>query len=130
MDACDLIKETEEDIKRLEKKKKIITQTSVTGSNPEFPYNPMHFKVQGATFTVTEDNQLRMEEALLKERRQQAEQLKESVEEWMLTIPIRMQRIIRYRFFEGMTWEETASRLGRKSTGESVKKEYQRFMKK
>ena len=46
VDACELVKETELDIAKLKKKRKTIIQTNVSGSNPEFPYNPMHFKVQ------------------------------------------------------------------------------------
>ena len=38
-----------------------------------------------------------------------------------------MQRIIKYKIFEGDSWEETARRIGRNATGDSVKKEYQRF---
>lgn len=43
--------------------------------------------------------------------------------------PARMQRIIRYRFFEGLSWEQTADKIGRNTTGESVRKEFERFMK-
>ena len=46
----------------------------------------------------------------------------------MLTIPQRMQRIIRYKIFEELSWSEVAIRMGRKATADSVKKEYQRFM--
>ena len=122
IDACALIQETEEDIKRLRKKKRTVIQTNVKGSNPNFPYEPQHFKIQGTTFTYTEDSQLRLEEELLKKRKADAEVLKMNVEAWLNTIPIRMQRIIRYKIFEGMTWEQTAVRLGRKATGDSVKK--------
>lgn len=95
IDACELIKETEEDIQKLKKKKKTIVQTNVSGSNPEFPYNPQHFKIQGTTFTFREDSQLRMEEELLEKRKEDAEKIKTRVEEWMNTIPVRMQRIIK-----------------------------------
>ena len=44
IDACELIKETEEEIKKLNRKKKTVIQTNVSGSNPEFPYNPQHFR--------------------------------------------------------------------------------------
>ena len=47
MDACELIKETEKDIRRLKKKRQTIVQTNVSGSNPDFPYNPQHFKSRG-----------------------------------------------------------------------------------
>ena len=129
IDACELIKETETDIKRLRKKKKTIVQTNVSGSNPNFPYNPQHFKIQGTTFTYREDSQLRMEEKLLEERKTKAEKLKLEVEAWMNTIPNRIQRIIRYRIFEEMSWEQAARKIARKATGDSVRMEFERFMK-
>ncbi|MDQ9789213.1 hypothetical protein RFZ51_14005, partial [Acinetobacter baumannii] len=89
---------------------------NVSGSNPEFPYNPQHFKIQGTTFTFREDSQLRMEEELLEKRKEDAEKIKTRVEEWMNTIPVRMQRIIRYKIFEGLTWQQVAKKIGRKAT--------------
>lgn len=130
IDACELIKETEEEIKKLNRKKKTVIQTNVSGSNPEFPYNPQHFKVQGTTFSVRDDSQLRYQQKILEERRRQAEQLKTNVEEWLNTIPPRMQRIIKYKVFEELTWQQVARKIGRKATETSVKKEYQRFLKK
>ncbi len=130
IDACALVKETEKDIRRLKKKRKTVIQTKVKGSNPSFPYQEQHFKVQGTTFTYQDDGNLRMEEKLLEQRKENAEKIKKQVEEWMPTIPIRMQRIIRYKVFEEMTWEQTAAKIGRKATGDSVKKEFQRFMEK
>lgn len=53
IDACELIKETEKDIRRLKKKRQTIVQTNVSGSNPDFPYNPQHFKIAGTAFTYT-----------------------------------------------------------------------------
>lgn len=127
IDACTLIEETEKDIQKLRQKKRTVIQTNVSGSNPEHPYNPQHFKIQGTTFTFREDSQLRMEEKLLEKRKEDAEKIKTRVEEWMNTIPVRMQRIIRYKIFEGMTWKQVAKKMGRKATEESVKKEFQRF---
>ena len=99
IDACKLIEETEADIKRLQKKKKTVIQTNVKGSNPEFPYQPQHFMIQGTPFTYTEDSQLRLEEKLLENRKANAEKIKLDVDQWMLTVPARMQRIIRFKFF-------------------------------
>lgn len=130
IDACELIKETEKDIQKLRQKKTTVIQTNVSGSNSDFPYNPQHFKIQGTTFTFREDSQLRMEEKLLEQRKEAASGIKTQVEEWMNTIPVRMQRIIRYKIFKGLTWEQVAQRLGRKATEGSVKMEYQRFMQK
>lgn len=129
IDVCELIKETEQDIQRLQRKKKTVIQTNVKGSNPEFPYQEQHFKIQGTTFTYTEDTQLRMEEKLLEERKTVAEEKKRLVEEWMLTVPARMQRIIRFKFFQKKTWEEVAVFMKGKATADSVRKEFENFMK-
>lgn len=129
IDACALVKETERDIRALKKKRKTIIQTNVSGSNPDFPYQPQHFKIEGTVFTCADDSALRRDEGLLERRKANAEKIKQNVEEWMLTIPARMQRIIRWKLFEGLTWEETAAKLGRKATGDSVRMEFTNFMK-
>ena len=128
IDACALVQETERDIRALKKKRKTIIQTNVSGSNPDFPYQPQHFKIEGTTFTYADDSALRWDEGLLERRKANAEKIKLNVEEWMLTIPARMQRIIRWKFLEELTWEDVAVKMGRKATGDSVRLEFQRFM--
>ena len=130
IDAMDLIKETEEDIRKLKKRRKTVIQTNVKGSNPNFPYQEQHFRIAGTTFSYQDDKNLRLEEKLLEQRKENAENIKQQVEEWLLTVPIRMQRIIKYKIFEEMTWEQTASKIGRKATGEGIRKEFERFMEK
>lgn len=127
IDACELIRETEEEIKKLNRKKKTVIQTNVSGSNPEFPYNPQHFKVQGTIFNYADDSQLRYQKKILEERKSQAEQLKINVEGWLNTIPPRMQRIIKYKVFEELTWQQVARKMGRRATEEGVRKEFNRF---
>lgn len=129
IDACELIRETEDEIKKLNRKKKTVIQTNVSGSNPDFPYNPQHFKIQGTTFNYADDSQLRYQKKILEERKSQTEQLKTNVEEWLNTIPPRMQRIIKYKVFEELTWQQVAGKMGRRATEESIKKEFQRFFK-
>lgn len=130
VDACKLVEETEEDIKRLNKKKKSIVQTNVSGSNPEFPYQQKHFHMEGMQFTYQDDYQLRMEEKLLEERKAEAEKIKLKVQQYINTIDSkRMQRIIRFRYVENMSWEEVAKRMGRKSSADSVRMEAERFLK-
>ena len=47
----------------------------------------------------------------------------------MKSMSVRMQRIIRNKKKKKMTWEQVARRLGRRATGEGVRKEYENFMK-
>lgn len=129
IDACALIRETEADLRALQKKRKTIIQTNVKGSNPEFPYQEQHFKIQGTAFTYQDDVREREEEELLEQRKAKAAEIKTQVEQWMLTVPMRMQRIIRWSQFDKMSWEEVASQLGGKATGEGVRKQFERFMK-
>lgn len=129
IDACAVLEQTEAEIKRLKRKQKTVIKTNVEGSNPEWPYEKRHFTIQGTPFTYGEDGQLRIEEQLKERQKKDASELKLMVEEWMLNIPFRMRRIIEYKFFHELTWEEVAKLMGRKCTGDSVKKEYQRFMK-
>lgn len=129
IDACKLVKETEKDILRLNQKKKTIIQEKVKGSMHEFPYTEQNFKIHGSAFSAKDDDRLRREEELLKQRKAKAEQIKLQVEEWMLTIPARMQRIISYKYFCGDTWEQVAKKVGRKASGESIRKEFESFIK-
>mgnify|MGYP003378231618 FL=1 len=129
IDACELIKETEAEIRKLRKKKKTITRTSVSGSNPEFPYNPQHFEIEGTVFTYKDDSDLREEEKILEERKKNAEKIKLEVEKWMNTIPNRMQRLIKYKIFDELTWQQVAQKMGRKATGDSIRMEFNNFMK-
>lgn len=127
IDACELIKETEMEILRLENMQVQMAQDSVTGSNPDYPYEQRRFKIEGVIFSCGDAVRLDRQRNILEQRRQQAEEIKEEVESWMNGIPIRMQRIIRYRFFQGLTWENTAKKIGRKATADSVRKEFERF---
>lgn len=128
IDACAIIKETERDVRALQKRKKIV-QDKVKGSNPEFPYEAKSFNISGTVETVEDASELERKEKALIERKRIAEELKMQVDEWMISIPFRMQRIITYRVFEGMEWEDVAKELGRRSTGEGIRKEYERFLK-
>jgi len=129
IDACELIKETEEDIRRVKRQRKTILQDRVHGSMKEFPYTAKSFKIQGiAHSVVSEPGVLDDYERVLDERKANAEGIKLQVESWMNTIPQRMQRIIRYAIFQKLSWGEVAIRLGRKSTADGVRMEFQRFM--
>lgn len=128
IDACEAVKETEEQIRRLQKNRKTVVVDAVKGSMHDFPFAEKSFKVTGIAHSVLENpGQLDREELILEERKAAAAQIKSQVEAWLNTIPVRMQRIIRYRDFEELTWRQVAMKMGRKATEDSVRMEYQRF---
>lgn len=129
IDACVVIRETEAEISKLEKKKKLV-QDKVTGSNPEWPYEPRSFSLGGTVETVADANRLNFEKHILEMQKEDAEALKAQVEEWMKTIPFRMQRIIRYKYFHRLSWEEVAMLMKSKQGGEAIRLEFYRFMRK
>ena len=128
IDACELVKDTEREIERIRRRKREIVTDKVKMSDYEFPFGQISYTIHGIPRDGQEQKKLDQQEALLEKRKAAAEVIKLQVEEWMETIPLRMQRIIRYKIFEGMTWAQVATRMGRKATADSVKKEFKRFM--
>lgn len=94
----------------------------------DFPFAPQSFVIRGIEYSEDDEKKLREQEQLLEEQKAAAETIKLEVEGWMAAIPMRMQRIIRYKIFEGLTWGEVAVRMGRKATADGVRVEFQRFM--
>lgn len=129
MDACALIRETEADIQELKKRKRVV-QDSVKGSNPEFPYQSQSFHIEGTTERTGDWSLLAAEQRILADRKANAAKIKTEVEAWMNTIPQRIQRIIRFKYFQNLSWEKTAELIGKGKSGESTRKELENFMKK
>ncbi|HBY72974.1 MAG TPA: RNA polymerase subunit sigma-70 [Lachnospiraceae bacterium] len=128
IDAKELYDETVKEIARLQRRKGTVSQDSVKGSMQEFPYAAKNFHIAGIVYSPEDDSKLRQDEDILAERARTTGETRRKVEMYINRIPARMQRIIKYKLFECETWEDVAAKLGRKATGESVKKEYQRFM--
>lgn len=129
IDACAQVKETEAELEKIRRAKKRQEQDAVKGSSHDFPYTMQTYRIEGLAYASMQEPgaEDRLEE-VLKERLRNAARIKQDVEVWINTIPVRMQRIIRYRIFERMTWEQVAIRMGRGATGDSVRVEYVRFM--
>ena len=128
IDACKVVDETKEEIRKLKSKRSGVTDVA-KGSSHDFPYTLQTYRIEGLAYSAVKDtDELERMEQVLKERLQNAERIKQDVEAWLNTIPMRMQRIIRYRIFDELPWNDVAVRMGRRATAESVKKEYQRFM--
>lgn len=130
IDACKLVEETEKDIQKLEKRQNMVQQDSVKSSNPEFPYQMTHVHIEGIKASVERDARIRYEKSLLEVRKKKAEQIKLEVQQLLNEAPPRIQRIIRMKYFESYSWNDTAKALGRGVTEDSIRKELDRFLQK
>lgn len=61
------------------------------------------------------------------ERQRVADKKRHEIELWMRTIPSRMQRLISYRCFERMRWNDIEICMDY-GTAESLRKEYKKFL--
>lgn len=129
IDACELVKETEREIEQIRRRRREIVTDKVKMSDYDFPFGQISYTIHGIPYDAQNQKQLDRKERILEERKAGAEAIKLQVEEWMVTVPPRMQRIIRYKVFEGMTWAQVAARIGRKNTENGLKKEFERFMR-
>lgn len=128
IDACTLLKEIEQEVKKLEKEKCKIEKDKVSGSNHDFPYQRQSFSIEGVV--EKKSNALERKRKVLQKQRAQAEEIKLLVEEWIPTLPLRTQRIIRLRFIDGLSWREVARKIDRRATADGIRVELQRFLEK
>lgn len=126
VDACELVKETEERIARLKENRTTLTD-KVEGSSHEFPWIKTNFKIEGSP--EEEIDFISREEKLLYFQKSDANELKIKVEGWLSKAPIRIRRIVQFKYFDSLTWEEVADRLSRGTGGESVRKELERYLR-
>lgn len=129
VDAAELVEETLADLEELRKKRSIVMD-KVRGSNPEFPYEARNFMVAGTAMTYAESDKIRAQEQILENRYEAAVAVKEEAEKFISTAPPRIQRIIRWRYIKGLSWDETAAKMGVKASKDSVRMEIERYLKK
>lgn len=128
IDACTLLKEIEQEVKKLEKEKCKIEKDKVSGSNHDFPYQRQSFSIEGVV--EKKSNALERKRKVLQKQRAQAEEIKLLVKEWIPTLPLRTQRIVRLRFVDGLSWRDVARKIDRRATADSIRIELQRFLEK
>ena len=120
VDACELVRETEDDIAELEQKQSVVTSDKVKGSMNEHPYTQQSFNIEGLAYDEKRN------ERLVSNRREKANRVRLQALEVINQAPIRIQRIIRFRYEKKLTWEEVADRM-KGSTSGGLKMELKRF---
>ena len=130
-DLCALVNETEEDLRRLRREHSNVAVDMVRGSNPNFPYEQRSFRIEGVSYSEykSDSRLIRETEKLLEERRKMCMEKRLEVDYWMNTIPARVARIIRMKYFQKLTWTEVAMRLGYES-GDAARIKLSRYLDK
>ena len=112
-DCLALIAETERDLQRLKAEFNHAAVDIVKGSNPNYPYEPRNFRIEGISYSEYKNpDEIREVEAILKERKENCKAKRLEIERWMNTIPVSIARIIRMKYFEKLTWADVSLRLG------------------
>lgn len=125
-DACELIRETEAELERLSRQQDVVHDI-VTGSMKEFPYTKQHIHIEG--IDQRHESQMSKEAKMLYERKKKAMSIKQRVESFLNEMPARIQRIVKMRYFDNLSWEEIAIRMGRNATADSIRMEWKRYIK-
>lgn len=122
LDLLNEEKEIDREIERLQRQGKLIVHDFVTGSNPEYPYQKMKIQIEGVPTGKNDYNYL--EARLFYEKNKQKKEILEKrleIEAFINGISkSRIRRIFRMRYFEGLTFQQIAFRLGKGCYDESV----------
>lgn len=110
----------------LNRKQSVVTSDKVKGSMNEHPYTQQSFNIEGLAYDEKRNERLTKERDILSKRREKANSVRLQALEVINQAPIRIQRIIRFRYEKKLTWEEVADRM-KGSTSGGLKMELKRF---
>lgn len=129
-DAVELIKETEARIEKLRRRSRNVVTDKVAASNPEWPYQPISITIEGAeTDLYGVEKEIALQEELLETRRKALVALTTGIEAMISRAPLAVARIINYKYLDGLTWEQTAARMGGGNTADGVRMIVKRWLK-
>ena len=128
-DACRLVEETERDLDKLRNQLKDTATDIVKGSNPNFPYETHTFHIEGVSYgEYMKPDEVKRLEFILTQRMNIAKERRLVVEYWMNTVPPRIARIVRLKYFKKLGWTEVAMQVGCGS-GDAARMELNRYLK-
>lgn len=129
IDLCALIDETEKDLQKLKLQREHPAMDVVRGSNPNFPYEPRSFRIEGISYGEYKNpDEIIQLQRLLTERKETAKKKKLEVEGFLNSAPPRIIRIVRLKYFQRMTWTEVGMVMGLQ-TPDAARKELTRYLK-
>jgi len=103
---------------------------TVSGSNPEWPYERRKFYIEGIDVQGYEKRLCRLKRKLGR-RLEELMEKREEIEEYISTVPDSLIRqILTLRYVNGLSWQQIAVHVGGGNTADSVRMMHDRFLKK
>lgn len=123
------IKKTEEQLRSLEKGGTVID--SVKGTRRDGTFGSIRIEGFPRAEYDAKCNKLYLYKLQLMNTEEEVQTMVDDIRAFIGSIKnSRMRQIIRYRVEDGLSWEEVAEKIGEKLTGESCRKQYERFFSK
>ena len=121
------IKDLKDRIEKMKSQAKYV-KDSVKGSSRSFPYTEHTCIVEG----TEKNNRLKRREKLLKAKKKELEDLKEELEIYINTEikDERFRQLLMYKYVDGFGWTKISSKLGGAVPEATLRKEFERFLKK
>lgn len=124
------IKDIERRLKNIEKREKTILGDSVTGSEEEYPYIKRNFRVNGISNELFNSNAKRQYKKMLKSKKYKYVKLIKQIEyELNYVNNSEIRRIIRYRYYDNLSWIQIQIKMKYKSE-DTARKKIIRFFEK
>lgn len=127
-DLEDLIRKTRHEISRMEGRSFQVSD-SVKGTRRDGTYGSI--RITGYPYRDSERRKMLLDkrEKKLNGFREQLLELTDQADDYINSLDdSRMRRMLRYKYFEGMSWVQVAHRMGKKFTADGCRKQVERFL--
>ena len=116
------------EVANLKTKSAQVVSDTVQGSSNEYPFTQHPISIRGCDASTREKYE--QKKTLLYNRITELEQKKAEISQWIDSVPqVRMRRLLRYRYIDGLKWPGIAARLGY-TTESAARMAHDRFLEK
>lgn len=124
------IKDIERRLNRIEKKEKTILGDSVTGSEKEYPYIKRNFKITGVENKLFSSRTKRQYKKMLRSKKYNYGKIIKQIEyELNYVNDSEIRRIIRYRYYDNLSWIQIQIKM-KYNSEDTARKKIIRFFQK
>lgn len=121
------IKDLNDRIRKIEEQSAIV-KDSVKGSSKSFPYTEHTCVIEG----IENNERLKRRKKLLKAKKKELENVKEELEIYINTEikDERFRQLLMFKYIDGFSWAKISAKLGGAVPDTTLRKEFERFLKK